>query len=148
MKIKAGDIVKIKLEELLGDNKHELGQVETRKGSSVKEAADFLGLYFKVLSATDGLLHLKSTNGCITRKEMVELVTSDVDLEKEVTGKPDHYASQKIDVYEFCLANELGMLEGNVVKYVTRRKDNRLEDLKKAKQTIERLIQHEQDVPR
>ena len=52
-----------------------------------------------------------------------------------------------IDVYEFALANDLNMLEANIVKYVCRRK-NRSEDLQKALDTLNRLIEHEKDLPR
>ena len=67
---------------------------------------------------------------------------------EEDTTKPAHYERLAIDVYEVCHANNLGMLEGNVIKYIVRRKDNRLEDLKKAINTLERLIELEQDLPR
>lgn len=56
--------------------------------------------------------------------------------------KPKHYNS-KIDVYDFCLANDLGLLEGNCIKYLTRYKNkNGLEDLLKAQETLKRLIKH------
>lgn len=57
------------------------------------------------------------------------------------------YAHMNIDVYEFALANDLNMLEANIVKYVCRRK-NRSEDLQKALDTLNRLIEHEKDLPR
>lgn len=53
-----------------------------------------------------------------------------------------------IDVYEFAFANGLNMLEGNIIKYVCRRKGKRIEDLKKAMNTLERLIELENDLPR
>jgi hypothetical protein len=62
--------------------------------------------------------------------------------------KPEHYKQMNIDVYEFAFANGLNMLEGNIIKYVCRRKDNRIEDLKKAMNTLERLIELENDLPR
>ena len=63
--------------------------------------------------------------------------------EKETNPiKPKHYNS-KIDVYDFCLANDLGLLEGNCIKYITRYKNkNGLEDLLKAQETLKRLIKH------
>jgi len=63
--------------------------------------------------------------------------------EKETNPiKPKHYNSN-IDVYDFCLANDLGGLEMNCVKYLTRHKNkNGLEDLLKAQETLKRLIQH------
>lgn len=56
--------------------------------------------------------------------------------------KPSYY-DKKIDVYDFCLANNIGMLEGNCIKYLFRYKEkNGIEDLLKAKHTIERLIEY------
>jgi len=52
----------------------------------------------------------------------------------------DHY-QQPIQVWDFVIANKIGFLEGNVIKYVERweRKDG-LKDLLKAKSYIEKLI--------
>jgi len=58
----------------------------------------------------------------------------------------DAYKHLKIDVYYFCHVNNIGLLEGNIIKYVTRKK-NRKEDLIKAKNTIDRLIAFEDDLP-
>jgi hypothetical protein len=55
-----------------------------------------------------------------------------------------HYAKLAIDPYEYAHRNQLGMLQGNVVKYVTRYKDkNGKEDLEKAMNTLQRLIDME-----
>ena len=44
----------------------------------------------------------------------------------------DHYKKLKIQPVEFIFQNNLGFLEGNVVKYITRHKDkNGAEDIKK-----------------
>lgn len=54
----------------------------------------------------------------------------------------DHYESKKIQPIEFIEANNLGFHEGNAIKYIVRYKDkNGLEDLKKAKWYIDRLIE-------
>lgn len=53
---------------------------------------------------------------------------------------PKHYESEN-DVIKFCLDNNIGFLEGNVIKYVRRWKEkNGIEDLMKAKEYIDRLI--------
>lgn len=53
-----------------------------------------------------------------------------------------HYKNFKIQPIEFIEANDIGFLEGNVIKYITRYKHkNGLEDLKKAKHYIDLLIQ-------
>lgn len=59
-------------------------------------------------------------------------------LEVQVGG--NHYKSQKIQPIEFIAANGLDFFQGNVIKYVTRRKgdtEKRLEDLNKAKHYID-----------
>ena len=56
----------------------------------------------------------------------------------------DHYAVMKIQPIEFILANELGFCEGNVIKYLCRyKRKNGLEDLKKARQYLDFLIERE-----
>jgi hypothetical protein len=52
----------------------------------------------------------------------------------------DHY-QKPIQVWDFVVANKIGFLEGNVIKYVERweRKDG-LKDLEKAKSYVEKLI--------
>lgn len=57
--------------------------------------------------------------------------------------KPSYYGSG-FDVIEFCLRNNLTFMQGNVIKYVTRYKNkNGIEDLEKAKEYIDRLIEFE-----
>ena len=34
--------------------------------------------------------------------------------------KPDHYGGSEIDVIDFCQANNLDFMQGNVIKYITR----------------------------
>lgn len=56
--------------------------------------------------------------------------------------RPDHYP-KKLDVITFCQSNSIGFSEGNVIKYVVRHdKKNGLEDLLKAKEYLERLIEN------
>lgn len=55
-----------------------------------------------------------------------------------------HYKTG-IQPWEYIEANNLDFFEGNVIKYVTRKKGNRLEDLEKAKHYIEYLIEREKD---
>lgn len=52
-----------------------------------------------------------------------------------------HYDTLKIEPIDYIEANSLDFHEGNIIKYVTRWKTkNGLEDLKKAKWYIDRLI--------
>lgn len=59
----------------------------------------------------------------------------------DVTNQP-HYTRFKIQPIEFIKANDLGFLEGNVIKYICRYpyKGTPLKDLYKAKDYIEHLI--------
>lgn len=60
--------------------------------------------------------------------------------------KPSHYNAGEFDVIAFCQHHQLGFCEGNIIKYVTRagRKDpaKTVEDLKKGKEYLERLIEY------
>ncbi len=54
----------------------------------------------------------------------------------------NHYKGKHIQPWDYIIANNLGYLEGNVVKYVSRWKDkNGVEDLLKAKHYLEKLIE-------
>lgn len=52
-----------------------------------------------------------------------------------------HYQGKGIQPWDYVIANNMGYLEGCIIKYVTRYKDkNGLEDLKKAKHYLEKLM--------
>lgn len=60
--------------------------------------------------------------------------------EQQVGGA--HYAAKAIQPWDFIIANDLGYLEGNIVKYVSRWKDKGgIEDLKKAQHYLQKLIE-------
>lgn len=81
----------------------------------------------------------------ITGQECVEKVLNEicdkVDAMEDVANQP-HYTRFKIQPIEFIKANELGFLEGNVIKYVCRYpyKGTPLKDLYKARDYINHLI--------
>ncbi len=53
-----------------------------------------------------------------------------------------HYKNKKIQPWDFIIANELGFLEGNIVRYISRWRDkNGIEDLEKARHYLEKLIE-------
>jgi hypothetical protein len=57
---------------------------------------------------------------------------------------PKHYNTGKIEVIEFILDQKFDFLAGNVVKYISRYKaKNGVEDLKKAKFYLDKLIEME-----
>lgn len=58
--------------------------------------------------------------------------------------RPAHYAGLNPDVIAFCLANNIGFCEGNVIKYVCRWRDKgHVSDLRKARDYLDRLIRRE-----
>jgi|LakMenE01Jun11ns_1017448.scaffolds.fasta_scaffold9244177_2 hypothetical protein len=62
-------------------------------------------------------------------------------LEVNDNINPTHYSKLAIQPIEFITKNKLGYNEGNVIKYICRYKEkNGVEDLKKAKQYIDFLI--------
>lgn len=62
-------------------------------------------------------------------------------LEAQVGG--GHYKDWTIQPIEFIQANNLGFIEGCVIKYITRYKDkNGKEDLEKIKHYVDLLIDH------
>ena len=53
-----------------------------------------------------------------------------------------HYATKAIQPWDYIVSNNLGYLEGNVVKYVSRWKDKGgVEDLKKAQHYLAKLLE-------
>lgn len=57
----------------------------------------------------------------------------------------NHYKGLKIQPVEYIMANGIGYMEGNAIKYITRYKlKNGTEDLKKARHYIEMLIENEE----
>lgn len=64
--------------------------------------------------------------------------------EQQVSG--NHYKTKTIQPWDYIAANELGYFEGNVVKYVSRWRDKGgIDDLRKAKHYLEKLIELEED---
>lgn len=58
--------------------------------------------------------------------------------------KPKYYKSGPGDVIDFCLHHNIGFAEGNIIKYIVRagKKGEALEDLNKAKEYLNRLIEN------
>ena len=66
--------------------------------------------------------------------------------DKQVGGQ--HYSAKAVQPWDYITSNNLGYLEGNVVKYVSRWKEkNGVEDLLKAKHYLEKLIELQQPAP-
>jgi len=64
--------------------------------------------------------------------------------ENQVGG--NHYKEMAIDVIEFCRVNDIGFIEGKVIKYVCRHKrKGGMTDLLKAKHYLQILIDNDSD---
>jgi len=84
--------------------------------------------------------------GMNNRGEYVTSPTKKVEEVRETVDHPEHY-NQGIEVIDFIDSWDLDFTSGNIVKYVARHKykDNSLEDLKKAKWYLDRLIKKYED---
>lgn len=77
---------------------------------------------------------------CTARKSTAQDVCNVEDVEKQ-----KHYTVFVIQPMEFIGRNKLGFLEGNIIKYVCRYQfKNKLQDLRKAKHYLEKLIEREE----
>lgn len=74
-----------------------------------------------------------------------ESVTGSSPSLKDTQVGGTHYSKMKIQPIDFITANELGYMEGNIIKYVCRYKSkNGVEDLKKAQHYLQMLIEQEE----
>ena len=86
----------------------------------------------------------------VTVQERVEKALNEVcdkvDALEDVSNQA-HYTRFKIQPLEFCKANDLGYLEGNVIKYVCRYpyKGQAMKDLLKARDYIDHLIKKQKE---
>jgi len=63
-------------------------------------------------------------------------------MSNEQVEHPTHYNQGKVEMWDYAHDHNLDFFEGNIVKYVTRwRHKNGLQDLKKAKQYLDKLIE-------
>jgi hypothetical protein len=60
----------------------------------------------------------------------------------DMVNRPPHYTQGKIEVLDFIEDQKFGYLDGQVIKYVSRfrHKGSAVEDLKKARFYLDRLI--------
>ena len=106
-------------------NKHSCDNCCNRKGN--------ICIYSDVcLSDNNGV-------GAPTHYKAFEIVEQ---IKEEMVNHPSHYNQGSIEVIDFIEDWELDFTTANIIKYVVRSpyKNNALEDLKKAKFYLERLI--------
>src|SRR5690554_4495268 len=62
--------------------------------------------------------------------------------QEEDIQNPQRYNKGSIEVWDFIIDQNMGFLEGNVVKYLSRFKDkNGVKDLEKAREYLDKLIE-------
>jgi hypothetical protein len=67
-------------------------------------------------------------------------------LDIQVGGS--HYKDMAIQPIEFIMKNNIGFMEGNAIKYISRwRSKGGIEDLKKARHYLDMLIEFEEHTP-
>jgi hypothetical protein len=115
----------------------------------VKEASADPTLYLCMKSGRTGREFLKNRNKQRRRKRMLTAEIPNLNMEpkkdsplQKQTGGT-HYKNMAIQPAEYAEKNGLSLLEGNVVKYITRwkLKGQPLSDLEKAKHCIDLLIE-------
>lgn len=75
----------------------------------------------------------------ISKTNNRELTANDI----QIGGQ--HYKLNTIQPWDYILANNIGYMEGSAIKYLTRWKTKGgIDDLKKAKHFIDRLIEEEE----
>lgn len=127
------------------------GGTKTQTPSEVGE--NFLTVYEY---NEDGVDHKEIWNaGSIKRHDLQTVTVYDSDdfladftseelaplSKKDNVNEPQHYTQGKIQPIDYIIANDIGFLAGNVVKYITRYKyKNGQEDLKKAQFYLNKLI--------
>lgn len=79
----------------------------------------------------------------LKEKQVKTFSNSCMNAEDKHVNHPEHYTKGGIEVHDFISAWGMGFDTGNVIKYVTRApyKNNKLEDLKKARWYLNKLIE-------
>ena len=130
MELQVGDRVTVSKGWNAGDRKGEIGVVED----------------ISQVDRTDFLARVRFDNGDIGRYSITQLKKVDEaggSLKVQVGGS--HYKDFPVQPVEFIHRNNMGFIQGNVVKYVCRYKaKNGIEDLKKAQHYLQMLIEMEE----
>jgi len=83
----------------------------------------------------------------MTVQEQLDLLKTMKEFEQaskanDVQVAGTHYKSKAVQPWDYIVANNLGYLEGNIVKYVSRWKDKGgIDDLRKARHYLDKLIE-------
>ncbi len=117
------------------------------QGSSTKYGDTFkAGVIYTISGETDGFPRLKELEGKTAHnywaQDAFKLVDDNIKPQEDIVNLPKHYTMGKIQVLDFIEDQKLQFHEAQVLKYVVRakHKGNELQDLKKAKFYLDRLI--------
>lgn len=103
-----------------------------------------IGCEYKVTDEGSNYYELINDNGdyYVYSKEYFKPIDGQVEKVEKV-NHPNHY-NKGIEVIDYINSWSMDFLEGNIIKYVSRYKyKNGMEDLKKAKQYLDWLIERE-----
>jgi hypothetical protein len=76
-----------------------------------------------------------------------ELSPDDFIEQQPDVENPPHYTKYEIEPKEYIMKNGLGWCEGSVIKYITRWRDKGgVDDLRKAKEFVQMLIDWEENI--
>ena len=78
----------------------------------------------------------------VTLKELIDEEQDKMSDANNVQVGGNHYKGKAVQPWDYIVGNNLGYLEGNIVKYVSRWKDkNGVQDLRKAQHYLQKLIE-------
>ena len=94
------------------------------------------------LSARDLAKKAKVSIATVYNLRKTPKQTKEVKVANEIQEGGRHYKEMAIQTWDYIIANNIGYMEGNVIKYVSRWKDKGgIEDLKKARHYLDKLIE-------
>jgi len=149
MKFKVGDVVRVKSLEWYEANKDQYGEV----GNFVEYMSDFCGTEQEITSLYGyGGYFFKDGGGWVWDDSVLEgaeeATKPEFDNVVDMVNSPPHYNSGAVEcivAIEASMTKEAfeGYLKGNATKYLWRyeKKEKPLEDIKKARYYLNRLIQ-------
>jgi len=104
----------------------------------------------KQLDRLEGTISLYAEDPAICQgmDDMRLAINAEMTTANQTQVGGDHYKAKPIQPWDFIAANQLGYFEGNIVKYLSRWRDKGgINDLKKARHYLDKLIELEDNQP-